>query len=74
MLEDITDPSDFPSSQPYLRDLDESLRCPIRKELLTAPILLTGCGHSFCSLVSSSLSGKPAREPNRILDSVRENL
>ncbi|KAG9008841.1 E3 ubiquitin-protein ligase rad18 [Tulasnella sp. JGI-2019a] len=49
MQEDTTDPSDYPSSQPSLRNLDESLRCPICKDILRAPVLLTGCGHSFCS-------------------------
>lgn len=53
MQEDSTDPTDYPASEPALRNLDESLRCPICKDTMRAPVLLTGCGHSFCSQVSA---------------------
>ncbi|KAG8935085.1 E3 ubiquitin-protein ligase rad18 [Tulasnella sp. 417] len=48
-MDEVTDPTDFPSTHDSLRNLDEALRCPICKDLVRAPVMLTGCGHSFCS-------------------------
>ncbi|KAG9017476.1 E3 ubiquitin-protein ligase rad18 [Tulasnella sp. 427] len=48
-MDEVTDPTDFPATHDALRNLDESLRCPICKDLVRAPVMLTGCGHSFCS-------------------------
>ncbi|EIW85498.1 hypothetical protein CONPUDRAFT_162684 [Coniophora puteana RWD-64-598 SS2] len=45
---DVPDPSDFPT--PDLRALDASLRCTICGELYDGPVMLTGCGHCFCSV------------------------
>ncbi|OCH89108.1 hypothetical protein OBBRIDRAFT_733241 [Obba rivulosa] len=56
----VQDPTDFPPSSiaPGLRDLDDSLRCPICRELYTAPVTLS-CGHCYCSLcIRNSLSSK----------------
>ncbi|CAH2352209.1 postreplication repair E3 ubiquitin-protein ligase Rad18p [[Candida] railenensis] len=48
-LENVTDPTDWNSSQiPDLTDLDSLLRCFICKEFLRAPVM-TGCNHTFCS-------------------------
>lgn len=51
-LGEITDPSDF--SLETLKKLDSTFRCTICKEFFEAPVSLTQCGHTFCSLVSFS--------------------
>lgn len=57
-LGEITDPSDF--SLESLRKLDSTFRCTICKEFFEAPVSLTQCGHSFCSLcIRNSLPSKP---------------
>lgn len=45
---DLDTPSDFTASS--LSYLDSVLRCPICSELYTAPVILTNCLHTFCSL------------------------
>lgn len=44
----LDDPQDFTHSALSL--LDSSLRCPLCYELLKAPVIITSCSHSFCSL------------------------
>ena len=44
----IDDPSDWPVEE--LRKLDSDLRCTICSEYFDAPVLLSKCGHSFCSI------------------------
>ena len=49
-VEGITDPTDWVSTRlPSLQRLDNSLRCQVCKEFLSAP-LITECSHTFCSL------------------------
>ncbi|GAA5898020.1 hypothetical protein JCM5296_001456 [Sporobolomyces johnsonii] len=43
----LDDPSDFAFAS--LGELDKSLRCQICGELLSAPVILTSCQHTFCS-------------------------
>ncbi|KAF8446499.1 hypothetical protein BGX38DRAFT_1058777, partial [Terfezia claveryi] len=46
----VTDPTDWVSTRlPSLQRLDNSLRCQVCKEFLSAP-LITECSHTFCSL------------------------
>ncbi|KAI7825829.1 hypothetical protein BX661DRAFT_184237 [Kickxella alabastrina] len=47
---DIEDPSDWPADFPHLRELEQLLRCPVCKEYLDTPMVVTNCGHTFCSL------------------------
>ncbi|KAJ1723801.1 E3 ubiquitin-protein ligase rad18 [Coemansia erecta] len=47
---DLEDPSDWPAALPHLRELDQLFRCPVCKEYLDAPMVVTNCGHTFCSL------------------------
>lgn len=48
-LQNVTDPSDFRSSQiPKLTELDALQRCFICKEFMKAP-MTTSCNHTFCS-------------------------
>ncbi|GJJ12250.1 hypothetical protein Clacol_006491 [Clathrus columnatus] len=57
-LADVTDPSDFPLE--VLKKLDSTFRCTICKEFFEAPVLLTQCGHTFCSLcIRNQLPNKP---------------
>ncbi|KAI9504602.1 hypothetical protein BX070DRAFT_233718 [Coemansia spiralis] len=47
---ELDDPSDWPSTLPHLRELDNLLRCPICKEYFNTAMVTGGCGHTFCSL------------------------
>ncbi|KAJ2395288.1 E3 ubiquitin-protein ligase rad18, partial [Coemansia sp. RSA 2603] len=47
---DLEDPGDWPAAFPHLRELDQLFRCPVCKEYLDAPMVVTNCGHTFCSL------------------------
>ncbi|RPB25688.1 DNA repair protein rad18, partial [Terfezia boudieri ATCC MYA-4762] len=50
VVEGVTDPTDWVSTRlPSLQRLDNSLRCQVCKEFLSAP-LITECSHTFCSL------------------------
>ncbi|KAI8871741.1 hypothetical protein GQ42DRAFT_105806, partial [Ramicandelaber brevisporus] len=46
----VDDPSDWPVQQPHLRLLDQSLRCPICKDVYNSAMYLPTCTHAFCSL------------------------
>jgi E3 ubiquitin-protein ligase RAD18 len=49
-MEEVSDPSDWKATEaPFLRAIEESLRCHICKEYFTAP-MITSCCHTFCSL------------------------
>ncbi|KAJ2821457.1 E3 ubiquitin-protein ligase rad18, partial [Coemansia sp. 'formosensis'] len=82
-LIDLDDPSDWPDTQPHMRDLDQLLRCPVCKEYFTTAMVTANCGHTFCSLcVRRCLTQEtkcpscrgPLTEselnPNRLIDSV----
>ncbi|KAL7283043.1 hypothetical protein ACG7TL_002467 [Trametes sanguinea] len=60
---DITDSSDFPgdADAPGLRALDDALRCDICRDFYDAPVSLS-CGHTFCSVVQSTLRRNVAVE------------
>ncbi|KAJ1643067.1 E3 ubiquitin-protein ligase rad18 [Coemansia erecta] len=47
---DLEDPSDWPRGFEHLRELEKLLRCPVCKEYLETPMVVSGCGHTFCSL------------------------
>ena len=49
-FENVPTPEDWLPAYPNLRDLDHRLRCPICTEFFKGPIILTTCGHSFCSM------------------------
>ncbi|ORY55314.1 hypothetical protein BCR35DRAFT_355756, partial [Leucosporidium creatinivorum] len=44
----LDEPQDF--THPALSLLDSALRCPLCYEVLKAPVIITSCSHSFCSL------------------------
>ncbi|KAJ2226149.1 E3 ubiquitin-protein ligase rad18 [Coemansia sp. RSA 485] len=47
---DLEDPSDWPTGFEHLRELEKLLRCPVCKEYLETPMVVSSCGHTFCSL------------------------
>ncbi|KAF9505806.1 hypothetical protein BS47DRAFT_1334157, partial [Hydnum rufescens UP504] len=47
-LPDVADPTDFELSE--LQAVDTVIRCPMCKEFFEGPVLLSQCGHTFCSL------------------------
>lgn len=60
----ISDSSDWLStSVPELNVLDDTLRCDICKEFMTAP-MMTSCGHTFCSLCIRRALMSESRCPN----------
>ncbi|KAJ1800424.1 E3 ubiquitin-protein ligase rad18 [Coemansia sp. RSA 2399] len=84
---ELEDPSDWPSSFPQLREIDQLLRCPVCKEYFETAMVTSGCGHTFCSLcVRRCLTQEtkcpacraPLTEgdlrPNRLVDSLMKSF
>ncbi|KAJ2863029.1 E3 ubiquitin-protein ligase rad18 [Coemansia erecta] len=84
---ELEDPSDWPSSFPHLREIDQLLRCPVCKEYFETAMVTSGCGHTFCSLcVRRCLTQEtkcpscraPLTEgdlrPNRLVDSLMKSF
>lgn len=60
---EITDSSDWAkTSVPGLCTLDETLRCRVCREFMSAP-MITPCGHNFCSLCVRRMLVKSQRCP-----------
>ena len=56
LLDQVSDPSDWPDAWATLRPLDASLRCGLCyvcvvliQDIFRAPVALRECGHVFCS-------------------------
>ncbi|WFD45804.1 RING-type E3 ubiquitin transferase [Malassezia furfur] len=49
LLDQVSDPSDWPDAWATLRPLDASLRCGLCYDIFRAPVALRECGHVFCS-------------------------
>lgn len=56
LLDQVSDPSDWPEAWATLRPLDASLRCGLCyvcavliQDIFRAPVALRECGHVFCS-------------------------
>ncbi|KAJ1679617.1 E3 ubiquitin-protein ligase rad18 [Spiromyces aspiralis] len=84
---DIEDPTDWPEALPHLHQLDAHLRCPICKEYFTTAMMLTSCGHNFCSLcirryLTTEKKCPSCRKsvddsellPNRLIDSITRSF
>ena len=49
LIEGIETEHDWPEGASCLRNIEKTLRCPICHATMRAPVLLSKCGHSFCS-------------------------
>ena len=49
LIEGIETEHDWPEGASCLRNMEKTLRCPICHATMRAPVLLSKCGHSFCS-------------------------
>lgn len=49
LLEEIETEYDWPDGADCLKSIEKTLRCPICHATMRAPVLLSKCGHSFCS-------------------------
>ena len=49
LIEGIETEHDWPEGASCLKNIEKTLRCPICHATMRAPVLLSKCGHSFCS-------------------------
>ena len=62
----VEGPGQFPKQRlPGLHALDTKLRCPLCGCLLEAPMVVKGCGHTYCSLCIRKHFNSPHARANK---------